>query len=183
MIKDLNITQIVKDCVKGKPEAQRQLYDIFSGKMLSVCYRYMSNKTDAEDVFQEGFLKVFQNISQLRNEDQVEWWMKKIFINEALQIYHKKKKIEFTDEENKLENNQYDEFNLFSKLQSDEISKILHSLPEKMKITFNMYAIEGYSHKEIAEKLKVTEGTSKSNLHDARRILQEKINILYNEKK
>jgi len=180
---EINIKQIVDECVLGKSQAQRQLYDIFSGKMLSVCHRYMANRTDAEDVFQDGFLKVFENIGSLRNIETLEWWMKKIFINEALQLYHKKKRIEFTDEEDKIENEQIDSFNVFSKLQMEEISKLLTELPEKMRLTFNMYAIEGYSHKEIAEMLKVSEGTSKSNLHDARKILQDKINKLTNNKK
>lgn len=180
---EINIKQIVDDCVLGKSQAQLQLYNIFSSKMLSICHRYMANRTDAEDVFQDGFLKVFENIASLRNIETLEWWMKKIFINEALQLYHKKKKIEFTDEDGKIENEQEDNFNIYSKFQVDEISQMLKELPEKMRITFNLYAIEGYSHKEIAEMLKVSEGTSKSNLHDARKILQDKINKLTNNKK
>jgi RNA polymerase sigma-70 factor (ECF subfamily) len=176
--KKTNIKQIVDNCVNGNPFAQKSLYDIYSAKMFSVCNRYMTNRTDAEDVFQDGFLKVFENISKLKNIEAIEWWMKKIFINEALQLYHKKKKIDFSSEESSFEVAQIDDFNIYVKLQTDEISKLLNELPEKMRITFNLYAIEGYSHKEIAEMLNVTEGTSKSNLHDARIILKDKIKKL-----
>lgn len=146
--------------------------------MLSVCHRYARSKDDAEDIFQEGFLRVFENLDQVRNEDSIEWWMKKIFINEALKLYNRNKRISLVDDLSLLRPALADECGVLDKLGTDEITLIIQNLPDKMRIVFNMYAIEGFSHSEIAEMLNISEGTSKSNLHDARKSLQRKISAL-----
>lgn len=170
--------KLVEKCVKGETKAQKELYDIFSPKMLSICYRYARNKTDAEDIFQAGWLKIFENIHQLKNIDLIEWWIKRIFVNEALQFYSRIKRIVFTDEDYVFErDNKYD-IKIIQTFQHDQITKLIQGLPNKMRLVFNLYVIEGYSHKEIAGMMNVSEGTSKSNLHDARKILQQKIALL-----
>lgn len=155
---------------------------MFASKMLSVCYRDAKSKDDAEDIFQEGFLRVFENLHQVKNEDSVEWWMKRIFINEALKLYNKNKRISLVEDLSLIKLRQSDEYNVLDKLGTDEITKIIQMLPDKMRLAFNMYVIEGLSHKEIAEMMNISEGTSKSNLHDARRTLQHKISALEKRK-
>jgi RNA polymerase sigma-70 factor (ECF subfamily) len=151
---------------------------MFASKMLSICHRYAKSKDDAEDIFQQGFLKVFENLHQVKDENALEWWMKKIFINEALKLYNKNKKISLIEDMSLVSPTLSDEFNVFAKLGTDEITRIIQKLPDKMRMVFNMYVIEGFSHKEIAEMLNISEGTSKSNLHDARKTLQRQISAL-----
>jgi len=144
--------------------------------MLSLCYRYAKNKPDAEDIFQEGFLKVYENIRQLRNTEAVEWWMKKIFVNEAFKFYKKQTGLYLVDDITLLENSISDNNNdILNKMETDELTRIIQNLPERMRMVFNMHIIEGFSHKEIADMLEISVGTSKSHLHDARKQLQHKI--------
>jgi len=169
---------LVKQCINRETKAQKLLYDIFSPKMLSVCWRYARDKADAEDIFQSGWLKIFEKIYQLKNADLVEWWMKKIFVNEALRFYNNRKRMIFTDETDVLELDNRADIKLIQGFHYDQITKLVQDLPDKMRMVFNLYIIEGFSHKEIAEMMNVTEGTTKSNLHDARKILQQKIILL-----
>ncbi len=177
----MKIDNLVKNCIHGDTRAQKELYDVFAPKMLSVCYRYAKNYHDAKDIFQEGFLKVFENIGQLKDINALEWWMMRIFVNEALKLYNKQKKITLSDN---LGGFLYttDEFNIYNKIGTDEIINLIQQLPDKMRIVFNMYIIEGYSHQEIAEALGISEGTSKSNLHDARKNIQNKMAMLEKER-
>ncbi|MCD4697415.1 MAG: sigma-70 family RNA polymerase sigma factor, partial [Bacteroidales bacterium] len=155
--------------------------DRYSSFMLGLCYRYAKNKSDAEDIFQEGFLKVFENIRQLRNTEAVEWWMKRIFVNEAFKFYKKQTRLHLVDNITLLENSISDYIDdnddILDKMETEELTQIIQNLPERMRMVFNMYIIEGFSHKEIADKLEISVGTSKSHLHDARKQLQHNIII------
>lgn len=173
-----NFESLRKDCINGQTKAQKELYDLFAAKMLSVCFRYARNKFDAEDVFQSGWLKIFEKIHQLRNVDLIEWWMKKIFINEALQFYKKTERIDYKEAGTALEMENESYKKVYLKFQNDEITELIQNLPNKMRMVFNLYIIEGFSHKEIAEMMNISQGTSKSQLHDARMILQNKIKRL-----
>ena len=177
----MKIKELVKKCIRGDTKAQKELYDIFAPKMLSVCNRYANNYHDARDIFQEGFLKVFENIGQLKDINALEWWMKRIFINEALKLYNRQKKIILSDSLGKYLN-ATDDFNIYNKIRTDEVTKLIQQLPTKMRTVFNMYIIEGFSHREIAELLNISEGTSKSNLHDARKRIQNKLAVLEKER-
>ena len=154
------------------------MYNLFASRMLSVCHRYSKSKDDAEDIFQEGFLKVFENLKQVRKEDSLEWWMKKIFINEALKLYNSNKRINLVDDLSILRPASVAESGILEKLGTDEITHQIQMLPDRMRMVFNMYVVEGFSHSEIAAMLNISEGTSKSNLHDARKTLQRKISAL-----
>ena len=147
--------------------------------MLSLCYRYAKNKPDAEDIFQEGFCKVYENIRQLRNTEAAEWWMKKIFVNEALMFYKKQTALHLVDNvvllENSMRDNICDNNTILNNLNTDELTRIIQNLPKRMRMVFNMYVIEGFSHQEIADMLEISVGTSKSHLHDARKLLQHKL--------
>ena len=174
----LKTKDLIKNCINNNTRAQKEFYDVFAPKMLSICHRYAKSTSDAEDIFQEGFLRVFENLHQVKDENALEWWMKKLFINEALKLYNKNKRISLIEDMSLVRPILSDEFNLFAKLGTDEITRIIQMLPDKMRLVFNMYVIEGFSHKEIAEMLNISEGTSKSNLHDARKTLQRKISAL-----
>ena len=143
--------------------------------MLSLCYRYAKNKPDAEDIFQEGFCKVFENIKQLRNTEATKWWMKKIFVNEALNFYKTQTRLNLVDDFVFLENSISDNNAILNKIETDELTRIIQNIPEGMRMVFNMYIIEGFSHQDIAGMLEISVGTSKSHLHDARKLLQHKL--------
>ncbi len=180
-VADRNFKKLIRNCIKGQETAQKKLYDLFAPKMLSLSYRYARNKTDAEDIFQSGWLKTFENLNQLRKAELIERWMKKIFVNEALQFYNKTKKIVFIEEIHILEQENRAKKKIIQGFHHDQITKLIQDLPDKMRMVFNLYIIEGFSHKEIAGMMNVSEGTSKSNLHDARKILQQKITLLNTE--
>ncbi len=174
----LDTKELVNKCIRNNGGAQKELYDRFAPKMLSICYRYASSKDDVDDIFQEGFLKVFENLNQLKNYDLLEWWMKKIFINEALKLYNSKKRIYLVDDLSIIRPVPETDYDVLGGLETDEITLLIQKLPNKMRMVFNMYVIEGFSHSEIAAMLNISEGTSKSNLHDARKTLQRKISAL-----
>jgi RNA polymerase sigma factor (sigma-70 family) len=174
----LDTREIINKCIRNDSGAQKELYRLFASKMLSICHRYARSKDDAEDIFQEGFLKVFENLHQVKNEGSMEWWMKRIFINEALKLYNKNKRISLVEDLSLLRPVLSDEFSVLDQLGTEEITRLIQKLPDKMRMVFNMYVIEGFSHNEISEMLNISEGTSKSNLHDARKTLQRKISAL-----
>jgi len=166
---------MVKGCVQHNDWAQRALYDLYSSKMMGLCFRYTKNKPDAEDIFQDGFIKVFENIQQLQKVETLEWWMKKIFINEALQLFKRRNNIDFTHDYNftQLQTSQADE--ILQRLRVEEITRLIQDLPSGMQLVVNLYIVEGYPHKEIAELMGISVGTTKSQLYDARKILQKKL--------
>jgi len=174
-LKTKDIQKIIKGCIDANTKAQHKLYELYAPKMMGLCFRYTKNQADAEDVFQEGFIKVFEKIHQLQNMEMVEWWIKKVFINEALQLLKNRKKLNFADEYNytNLTNRGAEE--ILGKLGVEEITKIIQELPSGMQMVVNLYIIEGFPHKEIAKLLGISEGTSKSQLHDARKILKQKL--------
>ncbi|MBE9511747.1 MAG: sigma-70 family RNA polymerase sigma factor [Bacteroidetes bacterium] len=172
--------KIIAGCIRRNVKSQKDLYDRFAPLMLSLCYRYAKNKSDAKDIFQEGFLKVFENIRQLRNAEALGWWMKRIFVNEAFKFYKKQTGLYTVDNIILLENiSDYidDNDDIINKMETDQITRIIQNLPERMRMVFNMYIIEGFSHQEIADMLGISAGTSKSHLHDARKQLQHNIII------
>ena len=174
----LDTRELIIKCIRNDTGAQRELYNRFAPKMLSICHRYTSSKDDAEDIFQEGFLKIFENLKQIKNYDLIEWWMKKIFINEALRLYNSRKRINLVEDMSVLRPVPEAAYGVSEKLGTDDIIKLIQKLPDRMRMVFNMYVVEGFSHSEIASMLNISEGTSKSNLHDARKTLQQKISAL-----
>ena len=171
----LDTKELVNKCIRNDAGAQKELYNHFAPQMLSLCYRYASSPDDAKDIFQEGFLKVFENLNQLKNYDLLKWWMKKIFINEALKLCNSRKRLYLVDDLSLIKPVPETDNNVLEKLDTDEITLLIQKLPDKMRMVFNMYVIEGFSHSEIAAMLNISEGTSKSNLHDARMTLQRRI--------
>lgn len=166
--------QLVKALKKEDAKAQRLLYDKYSSRMLVVCQRYVNDLMAAEDVMVEGFLKVFGKIDQFNGDGSFEGWIRRIMVNEALGYLRKYKRIledVFTEDIVNVQDMGYaDDF-----IQAEELMKIIGTLPVGYRTVFNLYAIEGFSHNEIADMLGITESTSKSQLHRARAILQKMV--------
>jgi len=163
---------IIKGCIAGKREFQKRLYENFSGKMFYVCLRYCKNREEAEDVLQDAFIKVFKHIGTFKFEGSFEGWVRRIMVNTAIEHIRKNKHVHtFDDVENIIESPE-SELDITGKLNEKELLKMVHLLPDGYRAVFNMYAIEGYSHKEIAETLGIAEGTSKSQLSKAKAFLK-----------
>jgi len=173
-----NETKLIQRAAKQNREAQHVLYELHAPKMLSVCRYYVKDVHQAEEVMLNGFFKVFKNLNTYKYEGSFEGWMRRIMVREAISFLRQKKTIEFADEEDYL-NNDYGT-TIKTTMELAEIQQVIDSLPEGYKMVFVMYAIEGYKHFEIAELLKISEGTSKSQLFKARQMLQQKIKELNN---
>lgn len=169
---------IIKGCQQKDARAQKELFDLFGSKMYAVCLRYAGNRTDAQDILQEGFLKIYEKIYQFEFKGSFEGWLRRIFVNLSLERYRGQYQvINIQDSWREGSNDDYE--NITGILTIEELLKIIQELSPKYRTVFNLYAIEGYSHKEISEMLDISEGTSKSNLSRARTILQEKVKQLY----
>lgn len=166
--------QLIQDALKGNRNSYKTLYDKYAPVMMTVCRRYAKNQQEAEDFLQDGFLKVFKNLHQFQFSGSFEGWIRRIMVNTALKAVTKKS---YKNEYVGIEDYQHEpvEAEVISKLNAEEILKLVNDMAEGYRIVFNMYVIEGYSHKEIAEHLNVEESTSRSQLVKARRWLQEKI--------
>lgn len=163
---------IIKGCKQQDRNAQEKLYHQFSAKFFTICLKYSSSYEQAKDNLQEGFLKIFQNISQYRGKGKFEGWMTRIMINTALKEYQKKSIFLAVNEEILEEPEvEFEE----EQISVDFLIQIIQELPDRYRLVFNLFAMDGYSHKEISEMLKISEGTSKSNLARARFKLKERI--------
>jgi len=169
-----DIDKLVKACVNKDQKAQKKLYDLFASRMMMICLRYSKSSSEAEDILQESFIKVFNNIDNLREYSNVAAWIKKIVINTALNYQRSKL---YLYPMVSVENLRivYDENVALSNFHLDELLKMIQELPLGCQVIFNLYAIEGYTHKEISKKLKISEGTSKSQYSRAKSLLQHKL--------
>lgn len=174
-VADLNEQEIIALCKQGNRSAQKKVYDSLSPKMFAVCLRYMGNRDEAEDVLQDGFLALFSKLDSYSGEGSFEGWARKVFVNTALMTLRKNDVLKQSED---IEN----AFGVFSgsasavqNISYKELLKVISELPAGYRTVFNMYAIEGYSHKEISEALGISEATSRSQLLRARAILQSKI--------
>lgn len=169
--------EIISGCINGDKRAQKMLYDRYSAKMLGVCLRYMKNLDEAEDVLQDGFIKVFTYIGQYRFEGSFEGWLRRIMINTALNAYRSNLKHHFHSDIDEQQNYLPDTIteDAYSKLSVEELLKVIQSLPHGYRMVFNLYEIEGYKHKEIAEMLKISENTSKTQLLKSKIAIRNKL--------
>jgi RNA polymerase sigma factor (sigma-70 family) len=163
---------LIEGCINGDRKMQYELYRKYAPKMYAVCLRYAGNAEEAEDILQEGFIKVFSKISSFRREGSFEGWIRRIFVNTAIEQFRKKIDLQpVTDyEENTIEG-KYP--SVLDELAEKDIIEIIQQLSPGYRTVFNMYVIEGYTHKQIAEALGISEGTSKSQLSRAKLILQD----------
>ena len=177
------LAHLIKECSKGKDKAQNELYKQFATPMFRLCLRYLENETEAEEVLINGFLKVFQHIQKFEYQNDASFiaWMKRIMTNESLMHIRKYKKIYWENIEDQTNLESYED--AIQELLAEDIYKLIRDLPLGYKTVFNLYVIEGYSHKEIAEQLSISINTSKTQLMKARSFLQQKLkkNELENE--
>lgn len=169
-----NYSKLIENAAKGDRRAQHHLFEMFSPKMLGVCRQYLKNNDLAEEVMLSGFLKMFSNLNNFKNEGSFEGWIRRIMVNESISQLRKDKKLHFISEteiENRTEHSAYIE----TELEVNEIQKMIDSLPDGYRTVFVLYAVEGYKHSEIGEMLQISENTSKSQLFKARKILQDKV--------
>jgi RNA polymerase sigma-70 factor (ECF subfamily) len=170
------LNDIVKRCVKGDRKAQRELYEKYYSKMMGVCYRYTNNTEDARDILQDGFVKVYSNIKKYSFNGSLEGWIRRIIVNTAIDHFRKHKDVFFVDDEEGyiLENSKVEsDDSIYSQFAVEVIMEAIQQLSPAYKTVFNLNVIEGYQHKEIAQKLNISEGTSKSNLAKAKMKLRE----------
>jgi len=165
---------LIEGCIRGDRQSQSRLYNLLMQKMFIVCLRYSKNREEAEEILQEGFMKVFEFIHQYKFAGSFEGWVRKIMVNCALQKYRTKKLHAVVNIDPATIENIGNE-NIISQIGTKELLKMVQQLPPSYRMIFNLYVFEGMKHREIAEYLKISEGTSKSNLSDARAILQKAV--------
>jgi RNA polymerase sigma-70 factor, ECF subfamily len=171
--------KLIVDCLRNNRKAQRQLYEKFAPVMINICVRYCENKQMAEEVMQEGFLSVFKNLDQLNDINKLYAWIKKIMVNTSLMRIRKKDKLVFLDDEILSDIQHIDVFEDESyEFLKEDIVRVMNEMPKGYKLIFNMYAVDDYSHKQIARMLNISESTSKSQLSRARNHLKSKLNRL-----
>jgi len=173
-----DIKKIIKGCLEGNRRDQELLYRRHSSKLYAVCLQYSENDEEARDILQEGFIKIFQNLQNYKYEGSFEGWIRRIVVNTALEKYRSRYNLYRVDDldaadEPVAEPDSED----YTGIDAADLLYIIRELPPKYRMVFNLYAIEGYSHKEISKLLNISEGTSKSNLSRARSILQKKVNL------
>ncbi|GDX52010.1 DNA-directed RNA polymerase sigma-70 factor [Bacteroidota bacterium] len=166
--------ELITGCLRGERRFQEGLYNQHGSTMFSICLRYASDYYQAEDMLQEGFIKVFNHLKNFRNEGSFEGWMKRIFVNTAIEWLRKNKVMNEMQEIENVPLHIVQE-DCFSQLAADDLMKLIQSLSPGYRTVFNLYSIEGYSHKEIGEMMNINEGTSKSQLARARYILQKMV--------
>ena len=168
----MSLDQLIQNCKKNDTQAQSELYKLFSSKLFALCLKYSRNRAEAEDNLQDAFMTIFKKISQYQNKGSLEGWLKRITVNTALQRYRSKGVFDIVNEEQiedvviEVDNDEID---------IDFLLSAIQELPNRYRLVFNLYVLDGYSHKEIGQMLDISTGTTKSNLARARMILKNKV--------
>ncbi|MBE7174105.1 MAG: sigma-70 family RNA polymerase sigma factor [Williamsia sp.] len=172
-----SISELIQGCINGERHSQSRLYEALSPRMFVVCLRYARNREEAEEVLQEGFMRVFEHIRQYKFTGSFEGWVRKIMVNCALSKYRSKSQLHAVAniDVNNVNVDYADREDILSKISVKELIGMVQQLPPAYRMVFNLYVFEGMKHREIAAHLNISEGTSKSNLSDARAILQKNI--------
>lgn len=170
----MGLNKLIKQCANNDRRAQKEIYQLFSGKLFSICLKYSKNKQEAQDNFQDGFVIIFEKIGQFKFKGSFEGWLKRVMINTILLKYRKRTVLNIVTEEIPDE--------VIVDIDDDEISldfllNLIQELPDRYRMVFNLYVLDGHSHREISKMLQIAEGTSKSNLARARGILKQKIEL------
>jgi RNA polymerase sigma factor (sigma-70 family) len=170
----LNERDLIQGCIKKDITAQHTLFEKYVGILMTICRRYAGDQHEAEDMLQESFISIFSHINQFKSAGSFEGWLKRITVNAALKMLQKRKikVVGITDDQHELMS---PDFNVLSDLGTEEILKLISQLPDGYRVIFNLYAIEGYSHEEIAGMLKIKTASSRSQLSKARAMLKDRI--------
>ena len=164
--------ELIKGCLKRDRTSQQRLYDLYSSKMYGICYRYVRNPMEAEDILVTAFTKIFERIDQFKGEGSFEGWIRRVMVNEAL-THLRKARTMYLETDLEQADREPDYGRLADHLEEEDLLNMIQQLPAGYRVVFNMYAIDGYSHKEIADHLGISENTSKSQLSRARVYLQK----------
>ena len=171
---------LIKECVKANPKAQQKLFEKYAPKMMTVALRYVKNTQEAEDILQDGFVKIFSKIKDFQSEGSFEGWIRRIIVNCALDQLRKNKKFQqdvaVEDVDFRIRQDAFIEEGLMA----EDLLKLIQEMPDGYKVVFNMFAIEGYSHKDIADTLGISENTSKSQYSRARQYMRNQLEKLEN---
>jgi RNA polymerase sigma-70 factor (ECF subfamily) len=175
-------SDLIEGCMKGNRQMQYELYERFAPKMFGVCLRYAANTEEAEDILQEGFIKIFKKMGSYRGDGSFEGWIRRIFVNTAIEQFRKKTYLQpITEQEESTIEGKY--ISVLDHLAEKDIIQLIQKLSPGYRTVFNMYVIEGYTHKQIAEALGISEGTSKSQLSRAKLILQDLVKAYIDKRK
>ena len=167
-----NEEELIKGCIRRDRSAQKHLYDLYSARMYALCYRYVKDSMDAEDVLVTAFTKILDRIDQYKGEGSFEGWIRRIMVNEALTFLRRNRSM-YVETDLEAADREPDYDSISDHLEVEELMGLIQELPSGYRIVFNLYAIDGYSHKEIAGQLGISENTSKSQLSRARVFLQK----------
>lgn len=179
MYKARDESQLIEDCQRGIAAAQRFLYEQYSRKMMGVCMRYVNNYETARDLMHDGFIKIFVNIGSFGFEGSFEGWMRRIFVTTSLEYLRKNDVLKESYDIAASFDAQDNEEDVIGRISAEELREIIASLPSGFRSVFNLYAVEGYSHKEIGDMLGIAESTSRSQFARARALLQQRITEIY----
>ncbi len=180
MKQNLDLSHIVQQCLKGSESAMKQFYQHFHGYALSVCLSYAENQDDAVEIMNDGFLKVFRNLDKQRDIQALTGWLRRIMVNTAIDYYRRNHHLKLNKPLEKARSQpsaDYGDQSIYSQLSAEEILHTVQQLPTPYRLVFNLYVIEGYSHREIAEKLEIAEGTSRAHLSEANSRLRELLTL------
>jgi len=178
------IKNIINGCLSGYRRDQALLYRRHAPKLYAVCLQYSGNDEEARDILQEGFIKIFENLANYKYEGSFEGWMRRIVVNTALEKYRSKHNLYRVDDIDQIpEPDAEPDNDDYSGLEAVDLLGIIRELPTKYRMVFNLFALEGYSHREISSMMNISEGTSKSNLSRARVILQRRVSLFTGIKK
>jgi len=175
--------ELIDGCIKNDRSKQKVLYEQYAPKLYVICLRYAKDRAEADDILQDGFLKIYTKMHQFSREHSFEGWMKRIMVNTAITHYNQNLKHYYQKEIEEINETEIDSFDAGdSEFTKEELLNVIQTLAEGYRVVFNLYAIEGYKHKEIAEMLGIDVATSKSQFHRARKIIQDKLFKLSREK-
>jgi len=169
-------------CIKGDGNAQNELYRRYVPKLWGICLRFAKNKMSAEDILQEGVIRIFTYLDKYKGDGSFEGWMRRIMVNTAINYYKKNLKTGQEMEYTEVFAAKSYEPDAISQISNEEVLGLVQELPKGYRMVFNLYVMEGYSHKDIGKELNISENTSKSQLSRARGLLQQMVNKLYEEK-
>jgi RNA polymerase sigma factor (sigma-70 family) len=178
----INDRDLISGCIALDSRMQKELYNRFAPKMYAVCLRYADNSDDAKDLLQEGFIKIYKNLAKFRAEGSFEGWVRRVFVNTAIEHYRRKLNLSIIGEHEDYSATD-GSIAALERLDEKDIIKLVQELSPGYRTVFNLYVIEGFSHKEIGNILGINEGTSKSQLARAKGILQTKVNLFLDEKR
>jgi RNA polymerase sigma factor (sigma-70 family) len=177
-----NDEEILSECIKNNRRAQRLLYEKYAPALLGICIRFTRNKDEAEDILQEGFVKIFFNINSFKSKSSLMSWMRRIVINTAITMYHRNLKHQHHYDVEDFKERNVGEIDIGeTEFTREELANVIKDLPAGYRMVFNLYAVEGFKHKEIAKKLEIDINTSKSQYSRAKKLIQFKLAELKKE--